>query len=240
MTTRGSARRIPRRQEQLAVAGKERPIQVCIAEHNSLAEQYVLAILRQDASLDAFSLPELALNHVHREPHAFVVDRQGLHLSLSESLQVLRRRYAGAKFVLLVGECTPEETARMLRFGIHGFVPYTHIREQLAQAVRSVVQGKMWVSASVLEAHARKSIPLLEASTSQSPSNERLTQREDQIVELAKLRLSNKEIGEALNITASTVKFHLSNIFSKLGIDTRHGLCGKGGDDETWKRLMAS
>lgn len=232
MTTHGSGRRISRREEHFPLAGKAHPIQVCIAEHNSLAEQYILTILRQDALLDAFSLPDLALNRLHREPHAFVVDRQGLHLPLSESLQVLRRRYAGAKFVLLVEEGTPDETARILRFGIHGFVEYASIREQLAHAVRSVVQGKMWISASALEAHARKSIPLLHTNTGESPSVERLTQREDQVVELAQLRLSNKEIGEALNITASTVKFHLSNIFSKLRIDTRHGLRGNGEDDK--------
>lgn len=51
-----------------------------------------------------------------------------------------------------------------------------------------------------------------------------MTAREAQILELARQRLSNKEIAIKLNIEVSTVKFHLSNIFSKLQIASRSEL----------------
>ena len=37
-------------------------------------------------------------------------------------------------------------------------------------------------------------------------------------------RRSNKEIGVALDISSRTVSTHLSNVFAKLGITSRHGL----------------
>jgi DNA-binding NarL/FixJ family response regulator len=55
-----------------------------------------------------------------------------------------------------------------------------------------------------------------------------------------KRRLSNKEIGEVLNIQESTVKFHLSNIFSKLQVKKRSDLHGKGQLSEVWRKLIAS
>jgi DNA-binding NarL/FixJ family response regulator len=57
---------------------------------------------------------------------------------------------------------------------------------------------------------------------------------------LVKCRLSNKEIGEMLNIRESTVKFHLSNIFSKLGVNRRSELQDRGQLSEVWRRLNAS
>ncbi|MGH7620483.1 MAG: helix-turn-helix transcriptional regulator, partial [Gemmatimonadaceae bacterium] len=48
-----------------------------------------------------------------------------------------------------------------------------------------------------------------------------LTGRELEIVRLVAARLSNKEIGTALGISARTASTHLSNIFSKLGVTSR-------------------
>lgn len=51
-----------------------------------------------------------------------------------------------------------------------------------------------------------------------------LTKRERQIAELIKRGLTNREIGEELFISETTVKKHVSNIFEKLGIGSRRDL----------------
>ena len=51
-----------------------------------------------------------------------------------------------------------------------------------------------------------------------------LTRREIEIARAVARRLSNKEIGAALDISARTVSTHLSNIFEKLGVDSRGAL----------------
>jgi len=55
-----------------------------------------------------------------------------------------------------------------------------------------------------------------------------------------KRRLSNKEIGVSLNIRESTVKFHLSNVFSKLQVNRRGDLRDKGELSDIWRQLLAS
>jgi len=60
------------------------------------------------------------------------------------------------------------------------------------------------------------------------------------VIELVKRRLSNKEIGAILNIQESTVKFHLSNIFSKLQVNRRRQLQDKAQLSEIWRKLIAS
>jgi DNA-binding NarL/FixJ family response regulator len=58
-----------------------------------------------------------------------------------------------------------------------------------------------------------------------------LTGRELEIARAVANRLSNKEIGAMLEISARTVSTHLSNIFQKLGIDSRGALADRVRDD---------
>jgi LuxR family maltose regulon positive regulatory protein len=48
-----------------------------------------------------------------------------------------------------------------------------------------------------------------------------LTQRELDLLKLVSLGLSNKDISERSNITLLTTKWHLKNVFAKLGVSTR-------------------
>jgi DNA-binding NarL/FixJ family response regulator len=48
--------------------------------------------------------------------------------------------------------------------------------------------------------------------------------REQQVVALVRTNKSNKEIGAALNITERTVKFHVSRLLRKYGVESRHDL----------------
>jgi DNA-binding CsgD family transcriptional regulator len=54
-----------------------------------------------------------------------------------------------------------------------------------------------------------------------------LTGREIEIVRLVAARRSNKEIGAALGISARTASTHLSNIFTKLGVESRGELADR-------------
>jgi DNA-binding NarL/FixJ family response regulator len=54
--------------------------------------------------------------------------------------------------------------------------------------------------------------------------SQNFTQREKLVVDLLQHRLSNKEIGTVLKISERTVRFHLANIFSKLGVNDRYSV----------------
>ncbi|MBL6752213.1 MAG: LuxR family transcriptional regulator [Nevskia sp.] len=59
------------------------------------------------------------------------------------------------------------------------------------------------------------------AAAAESPELQALTEREKEIFRLLSLRLGNREIAERSYVSENTVKFHLKNIFAKLGIETR-------------------
>lgn len=53
----------------------------------------------------------------------------------------------------------------------------------------------------------------------------RISNRERQVLELVRKLMSNKEIGNALNITERTVKHHVSSLFCKFDVNSRRDLC---------------
>jgi DNA-binding NarL/FixJ family response regulator len=228
----------PADRAKTAIEGELLPVYV--VDQNRLAARYLLEILAKDSALRAVTLDELIVHKpTQRIAPVFIIDRGGIDLPLSECLHVLRERHPNGKFIVLDSEQPSEEIVRLLSLGVHGFVAYPQIGEQLTESVQSVAHGKLWISSSVLEAFARHSIRALKA-VDQSPTAQGITQRESQVIELVKRRLSNKEIGTILNIQESTVKFHLSNIFSKLQVNRRSELQEKGQLSDIWRKLIAS
>jgi DNA-binding NarL/FixJ family response regulator len=213
---------------------------ICVVEQNRLAARYLLEIVAKQTALHAVTLEDLiARKPAERMAQVFIVDRQGIDLSLRECLDVLRERYAKARFLILDEEQTLEQTVGLLALGIHGFLSYAQVDKQMSQAVDRISRGELFFSSSVLEAYARRSIASLDTAK-QSPTGQAITHRESQIVELVKRRLSKKEIGAVLNIQESTVKFHLSNVFSKLRVSRRSELQDKGELSDIWRQLLAS
>jgi DNA-binding NarL/FixJ family response regulator len=217
-----------------------KPIPVYMAEQNYLAAQYLRQVLEEDSTLRPMSLEDLVVETPGPYPvSVFVVDRGGINLPLSECLHLLAERRAEARFLVLDEDRSQQELVELLALGIHGFVSYRQISEQLRQAVHAVAEDKMWVPPGVLESYVHHSVAS-RRGVSTALSARGITGREGQVMELVRRRLSNKEIAETLNIKESTVKFHLSNIFSKLAVKRRRQLQDIGHANAIWKKLMAS
>ena len=200
-------------------------VEVCLIESNPLALHYLRGLLSKDVLLRLITLEDL-LGGASRDPVTlvFVLDNPGLPIPLSDYLRRLRERFADARFLVMDQDGAEGDVVRLLWLGIDGFVAYRDVPQSLAPAIHSVGVGKMWVSREILKRYVQWTKGVYRGFWN---GLEGLTFREDQILELAKRRLSNKEIAEVLRIRESTVKFHLSNVFSKLHVNNRHALLGK-------------
>jgi DNA-binding NarL/FixJ family response regulator len=96
-----------------------------------------------------------------------------------------------------------------------------NFREELPTAVREILAGNLWAPADAVAEYVRCSSLLLEK---QIHPDLALTARENQILQLVIRRFCNKEIANVLGISERTVKFHVSNIFTKLGVKNRRSL----------------
>lgn len=84
--------------------------------------------------------------------------------------------------------------------------------------IRSVSEGNLCVDP---EFFARLEPSSAQAEWPKRGVGRRLTEREKEICDCLKRGLVNKEIGTLCGISVGTVKFHLANIYEKLGVHSR-------------------
>ncbi len=122
----------------------------------------------------------------------------------------LQARFPHTAILILTGHDDPVWIEELLRAGAKGYVIKSEdFSLRLADAVRTVAQGRTFLS------------PSAALGLSAAHRRHTLTARERSILRLAAQGLSNSEIAETLGIANPTVRNHISNIYSKLGVDNR-------------------
>lgn len=127
-------------------------------------------------------------------------------------LEQLRERYPSVAVVMFSGIDDPALVRAALERGASAFV-LKHVEPRdLAAAIREVVNGAIFRPLDLL------------ASVKQSATQEvGISKRELSILEALQSGASNAEIARQLFLAEQTVKFHLTNIYRKLGVSNRSG-----------------
>jgi DNA-binding NarL/FixJ family response regulator len=139
-----------------------------------------------------------------------------------DGLEATRRIIAAnekARILILTTFGLDEYVYEALRAGASGFVLKDDPPEQLIAAVRTVAEGNALLSPAI----TKRVIKQFVRTPRPDPPKElgELTEREQGILRLIAVGLSNAEIGEQLYISETTVKTHVSHILQKLGLRDR-------------------
>ena len=122
---------------------------------------------------------------------------------------------------LVIGDVTSRPYLRHLFLaGIHGFIDYADLESQFRPALAVIQDGRLWMPVQTAEGFS----PWQDKARMGFASPGVFTPQEVTILNLLSRNLSNKEIGNRLRISERTVKFHLTNMFDKLGVRSRHAL----------------
>jgi len=144
-----------------------------------------------------------------------------LDMAMPDAYGIARRvgRLSPVSKVVALG--TPENEAEVLacaEAGIAGYVTGDGSVEDVVAAIRTIARGEVYCSAKVASSLVRR---VAERASSMPAASGSLTAREAQILKLLQQGLSNKMISRTLGIELPTVKNHVHNILTKLGIHRR-------------------
>jgi len=129
----------------------------------------------------------------------------------------------GTQSLLLLSE-DEVATSRLRTLSLRGWgiVPPDAPSEELGAAVAAVAQGLTVLPKPLVERL------LDEPTVSVEELSEPLTARESEVLDLLGHGLSNKMIARELHISEHTVKFHISSLYSKLGVSNRTEAVSQG------------
>lgn len=143
----------------------------------------------------------------HR-PDVVVLDLRMPKLNGFETIEVLRRVHPSARVLILSNYSGGDDVANAFKAGAHGYVSKGMPLEKLLEAIRAVARGDQYVPPEIARRHS-------------SRVASQLSPREMDVLTLIAKGQSNKEIAATLNLVEGTVKIHVTNVLSKLGVADR-------------------
>jgi DNA-binding NarL/FixJ family response regulator len=170
------------------------------------------------------------LTAAQRMPDVVLMDVRMPRLDGITATRMVKERWPEVHVMILTTFDDRELIHAGLQAGAQGYVLKDITTEQLAAAIRAAAQGQVLlhpeVANTVLTALASAPRePAAAASATAATAGAGLfaplTEREREILTLLARGASNREISQALFIASGTVKNHLSNILSKLGVHDR-------------------
>ena len=132
-----------------------------------------------------------------------------------EATEKIKKDFPETKIIVLSATAEIERVRAVLKAGANGYLLKTAGASELRRAITTVIGGATVITPSVaLLGDAQDlSVPL--------PNSLGLTKREIQILELAARGVTNRQIGDQLNLSIRTIEVHMHNIFIKLGVSSR-------------------
>lgn len=189
------------------------PIRIVVADDHHVVRQGLVALLKTVSDFkvvgEAADGQEAIDRFAEQRPDVTLIDLRMPNLGGVEAVTEIRRKYPTARIIVLTTFDGDEDIFRALQAGAKGYLLKGMFGEELIEAIRAVHAGKTRIPSAIAERLADRM------------SGPGLTSRELDVLKAIVAGRSNKEIGNELSISEATVKTHINNILSKLGVSDR-------------------
>ena len=200
------------------------PIRVLIVDDHTLARQGIRGVLQMSEDVlvvgEAMDGGQAVEQALLLQPDVVLMDLQMPGVDGMEGLRRMRVRMPEVPVVILTTFQTEQAVMEALAAGARGFLLKDADPVELLAAVRAAQRGETLLSPFVTDHLVSLASGQTRAAGASRDPNE-LNEREREVLQLLAQGARNKEIANALFIATKTVEYHLSNIFSKLGVSNR-------------------
>lgn len=190
---------------------------VLIADDHPLVAEGIASVLRSEFDVLGSCLNgrDLIVQAEQLRPNLITIDIGMPGLNGIEAAIRLKSSCPHSRLVCVTQQNDIEYLLAALRAGVMGFVSKQDIPGELVDALRTVSQGRLYITPSLRDAYdtlVRENPERLRSS--RSP----LTSRQREVLQLIAEGKSTKEIAENLDVSVKTVEFHRSSIAEVLGL----------------------
>jgi two-component system, NarL family, response regulator LiaR len=193
-------------------------IRVMIVDDHSMVRSGLAFFLRE---FEDFQIAGEATNGLEAaqlsgayKPDVILMDLKMPDMDGAAATRAIRERYPHIKVLILTSFPDDALVQAAVQAGAIGYLLKNATADELAQAIRAAVHGHATFAPEAVEALVR--------GAHQPPQiGADLTEREREILTLMVRGLTNPQIGARIFVSRATVRFHVSNILSKLSVTNR-------------------
>lgn len=153
---------------------------------------------------------------VQHKPDILITDVNMPEVSGAELTRKVKKHFPDIKIICLSMFGDQQVISEMIDAGISGYILKNTGKEEFLDAIEKVSQGRTYFSEEIMK-------EIIKFSTA-APKENRLTNREIELIRYIEKEYSNKQIAEELFISERTVETHRKNIFRKTGSQSIVGL----------------
>lgn len=204
-------------------------IKILLVDDHKIIIDGIMTMLEQEESIASL---EYALNGAetlakikNEKPDLILLDINLPDKSGFELCKEIKGKYADIKIISLTMHGDSGYINKMIKNGVDGYILKNTGKQELLNAISSVMNGGRYFSSEVINSlTAGSTVP---KTPKTSDFIQKLTRREKEILKLIVEEMTTEEIGEKLFISASTVVSHRKSLLRKLNAKNTAGLVRK-------------
>ena len=190
-----------------------RQIRILTVDDHALLREGIAALLRVEPDMEVVAEASNGKEAIEKfrmhQPDVTLMDLKMPDLNGVDVISQIRSEFPNARIIVLTTYTGDAQVLRALKAGARGYLIKEYVHRDLPETIRAVHAGQ-------------KRIPQeIAAAVANHFSEDTLTEREIQILQLIAAGNANKQIADQLSIAEATVKSHVVNLLSKLGANDR-------------------
>lgn len=198
-----------------------RPIKVLLVDDHEMVRIGLSAVLSTEEGLEIVGEAGNGMDGIRLaqeyKPDVVMMDLVMDGMDGVETTKRIMEILPDCKVIVLTSYVDDDKLYPVIEAGAFSYLLKTSRATEIAEAIRAAARGQ-----SVLEPQVTaKMMNRLRQPKQREQAHEELTERELEVLRLIAEGKSNQEIADALFIGVKTVKFHVTNLLAKLGVEDR-------------------
>jgi DNA-binding NarL/FixJ family response regulator len=144
----------------------------------------------------------------------------GAGCATHQALEQIRGACPDTRIIALDCRCTADQFSLALKAGANGYLTREATADDVVAAVRSVAAGHTWVSPAIVTRMIDTYVRGYPDGAADDPYDT-LTPREREILLLAAMGHTNRDIARSLHVSEQTIHSHRASLMEKLGLHDR-------------------